>query len=90
MPRNLDRRIELLVPIEDAQCRQRLTHILETCFADNVKARRLLGDGTHERVTAAGEVVRAQERLFDEVRAAVKQAEQQRATVFEPHLPGRT
>jgi polyphosphate kinase len=90
MPRNLDRRIELLVPIEDAHCRQRLTHILETCFADNVKARRLRGDGTHERATAAGEVVRAQERLFDEVRAAVKQAEQQRATVFEPHLPGQT
>jgi polyphosphate kinase len=90
MPRNLDRRIELLVPIEDAQCRQRLTHILETCFADNVKARRLLGDGTHERVTPAGEFVRAQERLFEEVRAAVKQAEQQRATVFEPHLPGQS
>jgi polyphosphate kinase len=90
MPRNLDRRIELLVPIEDAQCRQRLTHILETCFADNAKARRLRGDGTHERATAAGEVVRAQERLFDEVRAAVRQAEQQRATVFEPHLPGQT
>ena len=90
MPRNLDRRIELLVPIEDAQCRQRLTHILETCFADNLKARRLLGDGTHQRVTAAGEPVRAQERLFEEIRAAVKQAEQQRATAFEPHLPGRT
>lgn len=86
MPRNLDRRIELLVPIEDAQCRQRLTRILEAYFADTVKARRLLADGTHERI--AGGDVRAQARLFDEVRAAVKQAQQQGATVFEPHLPG--
>jgi polyphosphate kinase len=86
MPRNLDRRIELLVPIEDASCRQRLTRILNAYFEDNVKARRLLADGTHERV--AGGDVRVQSRLFEEVRAAVKQAEQQRATVFEPHLPG--
>jgi polyphosphate kinase len=86
MPRNLDRRIELLVPIEDAQCRQRLTRILETYFADTVKARRLLADGTHERI--AGGDIRAQARLFDDVRAAVMQAEQRGATVFEPHLPG--
>jgi polyphosphate kinase len=88
MPRNLDRRVELLVPVEDPHCRRRLTQALETYFQDNVKARRLLSDGSHVRLTSSGsDPLRAQEQLFLEAKAAVKQAEQQRATVFEPHLP---
>ena len=39
MPRNLDRRIELLVPVEDQAAKSRLISILETYFEDNVKAR---------------------------------------------------
>ncbi len=88
MPRNLDRRVELLVPVEDPHCRRRLTQALETYFQDNVKARRLLSDGSHVRLTPSGaDPLRAQEQLFLDAKAAVKQAEQQRATVFEPHLP---
>jgi polyphosphate kinase len=49
MPRNLDRRIELLVPIEDPPARTRLIEILETYFDDNVKA----GSGSRIRLTAA-------------------------------------
>src|SRR5690606_4765854 len=51
MPRNLDRRVELLVPVDDPDCRQRLIEILEICFADNLKASRLLPDGSHQRLT---------------------------------------
>ena len=51
MQRNLDRRVELVAPIEDPRLRKRLKHeILDACLADNVKARVLLPDGTYERV----------------------------------------
>src|SRR5690606_28379972 len=55
MPRNLDGRVELLVPVDYPECRRRLIEILETCLTDNVKASRLLGDGSHQRLTPEGE-----------------------------------
>ena len=54
MQRNLDRRVELLAPIGDSQLRKHLKEeVLEVCLRDNVKARRLLADGTYERIRAA-------------------------------------
>jgi polyphosphate kinase len=51
MPRNLDSRVEILFPIEDARLRQSLVHdILQVHLRDNVQARRLLPDGRYERV----------------------------------------
>ena len=46
MPRNLDRRIEVLVPVESAHGRQELQTILDSVFADNVRAWVLSPDGT--------------------------------------------
>jgi polyphosphate kinase len=45
MPRNLDRRIELMFPIETPDCKRRIIEALDTLFKDNVKGRRLHGDG---------------------------------------------
>jgi polyphosphate kinase len=54
MQRNLDRRVELLAPISDPQLRKHLKEeVLDVCLRDNVKARRLLPDGTYERIRAA-------------------------------------
>jgi polyphosphate kinase len=51
MQRNLDRRVELLAPIEDPRLRKHLKEeVLDVCLRDNVKARRLLPDGSYERV----------------------------------------
>jgi polyphosphate kinase len=51
MQRNLDRRVELLAPIEDPRLRRHLKEeVLDVCLRDNVKARRLLPDGSYERV----------------------------------------
>jgi polyphosphate kinase len=51
MPRNLDRRVEILFPITNPDLRDTLRdHILETHLQDNQQARRLLPDGTYERV----------------------------------------
>jgi polyphosphate kinase len=85
MPRNLDGRVELLVPVDYPECRRRLIEILETCLADNVKASRLLGDGSHQRLIPEGEAVRAQQKFQEQAVAAVQQAQQEQRTVFVPH-----
>jgi len=63
MRRNLDRRLELLTPVRDHNLTQRLISILNTFFADNVKARRLQSDGTYDRVPTGAQANRAQEVL---------------------------
>jgi polyphosphate kinase len=51
MPRNLDRRVETLFPVADPQLRDALRdHILDVHLKDNVQARRLLSDGSYQRV----------------------------------------
>ena len=56
MPRNIDHRVEVLFPIENpALIRHMRDEVLEVYLADNVKARRLLPDGTYERIKAKGE-----------------------------------
>jgi polyphosphate kinase len=53
MPRNLDGRVEVLFPIEDKHLRRVLRDdILFVHLKDNVQARRLLPDGTYERLRA--------------------------------------
>jgi len=55
MPRNLDRRVETLFPIEDARLRERLRdQVLNIHLQDNVQCRVLLPDGkyTHRRPQA--------------------------------------
>jgi polyphosphate kinase len=87
MPRNLDRRIELLVPVEDPPCKARLIEILETYFEDNVKARHLQADGSYTRGKGRGKKKprRSQELLYEDARRRVKEAEQSQQTTFEPH-----
>ena len=49
MPRNLDRRIEVLVPVEGARPRQELAAVLDSAFADDTHAWVLATDGTWTR-----------------------------------------
>ena len=51
MPRNLNRRVEVLFPVEDQKLLRRMRdQILSVYLSDNVKARRMLADGSYERV----------------------------------------
>ncbi len=86
MPRNLDRRVELLVPVEDLACRRRLLETLDTYFRDNQNAWRLKSDDTYERIQPSNSQakVRAQRVLFQNAVEAVQQAEQARRNTFEP------
>ena len=91
MPRNLDRRVELLVPIEDAAGREKLMGVLDVCLSDNVKARQLMPDGSYRRLqpTEESPPLRSQQVLYEQAVEAVRRIEQSQRTVFEPHrAPG--
>lgn len=85
MPRNIDRRIELLVPIEEPASKSRLISILETYFDDTAKARELAADGSYHRVKSRRKRRRSQEILYEEACRLTRQAEQSQQTTFEPH-----
>jgi polyphosphate kinase len=73
MPRNFQRRIETMVPVEDRAIRARLLEeVLGFGMRDNVKARILGTDGTHSRVTAreGAEPFQSQVRLIEAARAS--------------------
>ena len=49
MPRNLDSRVELLIPVEDAEVRAEIEDTLERCFADDTFAWELDADAQWTR-----------------------------------------
>lgn len=53
MTRNLDRRVELLFPVEDEEAKDKVLDILKLCLKDNVKARNLNPDGSYSKVKTA-------------------------------------
>jgi polyphosphate kinase len=66
MPRNFIRRIEVMFPVEAPELRARLlADVLGTQLQDNLKAHRLMPDGTYARVPAAEPAVRSQMVLLD-------------------------
>jgi polyphosphate kinase len=89
MTRNLEKRIELMIPIEEPVSKRRLVKLLEAYFRDNTQSSRLLPDGTSERITRAkGEKsFRVQEYFYQNARKAAKAREHEQAMTFEPHVP---
>jgi polyphosphate kinase len=75
MPRNLDSRVELVTPVEDAGLREDLLDILERSFADNANAWELDAEGVWTRtVVPAGQRRSVQAELRE--RHALRAAEQ--------------
>ncbi|MDP4897383.1 MAG: polyphosphate kinase 1 [Akkermansiaceae bacterium] len=89
MTRNLEKRVELMIPIEDKPIKRRLVKILETFFKDNQNAYLILSDGTSKPITPAkGEKpFRAQEHFHQQSKKAAKAREHERSMTFEPHVP---
>lgn len=54
MGRNLDRRVEVLFPVEDFDARKKVKGILDLCLRDTVKSRILNSSGTYTRVDKRG------------------------------------
>lgn len=57
MSRNLDRRVEILFPVEDEKLKQEVKHILDIQLADTMKARLLKEDGFYHRVDRRGKTL---------------------------------
>ncbi|HEV7596501.1 MAG TPA: polyphosphate kinase 1 [Gemmatimonadaceae bacterium] len=65
MPRNFDRRVEVVAPIEKRHLHARVCSLLETCLADNRQAWDLHRDGTYvQRKPGAHPVISTHERLL--------------------------
>ena len=74
MTRNLDRRVEVTVPVLDADIARDLGEHFERMWSDNTHARRLLPYGGNEWVqpTDAETLVQAQQDLYLELKGRVK------------------
>ena len=77
MPRNLSRRVEILVPVESRELRDELDVILHTMLHDRRKGRRLLGDNhySHTAGTLAYESERAQVSLHRHYQQRLERAQ---------------
>jgi polyphosphate kinase len=64
MPRNLDSRVELVAPVEDAALKAEMLDVLERCLADNASSWELGADGCWKRRRPDGELRSAQEELM--------------------------
>jgi polyphosphate kinase len=50
MPRNLDRRLEIMFPIEDKENKREMEELLRLYFKDNVKAWQLQPNGSYKKI----------------------------------------
>ncbi len=89
MTRNLEKRIELMIPIEEPALKRRLTRILEAYFQDNTQASKLLPDGSSQRIVRqkGQKAFRAQDYFYQQARKAAKAREHERSMTFDPHVP---
>lgn len=53
MSRNLNRRVEILFPIEDEKCKNKVIDIIDITLRDNVNLRRIKSDGNYENISNA-------------------------------------
>lgn len=79
MPRNLDKRVEIVFPVEAESVREKVMHILEVQLADNVKAHILQPDGSYEKTDRRGKVkVNSQDQFCEE---AIRSADLERKKI---------
>ncbi len=72
MPRNLDRRVEIMFPVENETLMDQVRHILGTQLADNTKAHILKPDGNYEKIDKRGKrLVNSQQQFCEEARNAL-------------------
>ena len=86
MSRNLNRRVELMVPVTSPDCKARLGRILDCYFADNVAATELQTSGEYVAVKKKKKPsFRAQEHLQKEAEQIFEAASNSSGSVFETH-----
>ncbi len=88
MPRNLERRVEILFPIEKSALQEKLKFILDAQLKDTVKASILQPDGSYVKVDKRGkELYNAQLAFCEAAKAAAKEkADKMHKRVFIPKM----
>ena len=88
MPRNLERRVEILFPVEEESLKQELMHILEVQLRDTLKAHILQPNGAYEKIDRRGkEAFCAQDAFCQEAVLAVdRKKEDTGSRVFIPEM----
>ena len=91
MPRNLDRRVEIVFPVEDEEIKKEIKHILDVEFKDNVKAHILQPDGSYEKMKRRGKAKVNSQMIFcqeaEDKAKAVKKQKTDHGRVFIPAEP---
>ena len=89
MPRNLDRRVEILFPIDHDSLKERVIEMLRIQLSDNVKAQIMQPDGTYERIDRRGKVLLCAQEYFTEEAHQLFRAEKkdENSRVFIPAQP---
>ena len=64
MPRNLERRVEILFPVDRPELKEELLHILKSQMKDTVKASILTADGKYEKIDRRGKQALNNQDLF--------------------------
>ncbi len=73
MPRNLDRRVEIIFPVENEEIKKKVFHILEVELMDNTKAHLLNSQGQYEKIDKRGKtLVNSQEQFVKEAKVKKK------------------
>lgn len=77
MPRNLERRVEILFPVEQEDLKEKAIHILRVQLADTLKAHVMQADGSYEKIDKRGKkLICAQDTFCGE---AIREAEEAKA-----------
>ena len=91
MPRNLERRVEIVFPVEDEKIKKEILHILDLEFKDNVKAHILQHDGTYVKQDKRGKIlVNSQKEFCIEAQAYTenqKAENKRKSRIFIPAEP---
>lgn len=87
MPRNLDRRVEILFPVLHPELKKRITHYMELELEDNMKAHVMMPDGTYEKPDRRGKLpVNSQKICCEEAMEAAKRQREKEGTFDRPRL----
>lgn len=90
MPRNLDRRVEILFPIEHDTLKERVIEILKIMLSDNTKAQIMQPDGTYERIDRRGKVLLCAQDYFVEEAKQFLQREQKKDENLRVFIPAES
>jgi len=88
MPRNLERRVEILFPVDRQELKEELLHILQVQLADTAKAAVLQPDGSYEKVDRRGKkLVLAQDIFCKEAMEKAKKMHEEQAAISRTFIP---